>query len=330
MYPLLRMSADLHQTRMATAAEPPFHNEIEAVWGRPWGAHDEVGELKVALVRPPGPALDRIRADAWDPDMEALVDPDGGWYWTRREAPDIDRAAEQHRGLVVTLRDQGVEVIEAAPMSDRFTKAMYVRDPLVTVPGGAIIGRMAVRMRRGEEADITRTVADAGLAVLATLTGSATLEGGSFVKLRDGVAALGTSIRCNEAGAEQLRAILARIGWRLIVVPLSGYTIHLDLHLAMLDSDLALVHTAGLPYLFLTELERMEIALVHAEPGEEWGLNLLALAPRRVLMAQGSPRTAERLAAAGVEVLTIPYDEIQHNGGGVHCCTMELIREPAR
>lgn len=324
------MSTDLHQTRMATASQPPFHDEVEAVWGRPWGAHDEVGELKVALVRPPGPALDRIRADAWDPDMEALVDPDGGWYWTRREPPDIDRAAEQHRGLVATLRDQGVEVIEAAPMSDRFTKAMYIRDPLVTVPGGAIIGRMAVRMRRGEEADVTRTVAAAGLPVLATLTGTATLEGGSFVKLRDGVAGLGTSIRCNEAGAEQLRAILARIGWRLIVVPLSGYTIHLDLHLAMLDSDLALVHTAGLPYSFLTELERMEIALVHAEPGEEWGLNLLALAPRRVLMAQGSPRTAERLAAAGVEVLTVPYDEIQHNGGGVHCSTMELIRERAR
>lgn len=323
------MSTDLHQTRMATAAQPPFHAEVEQVWGRSWGAHDEVGELKVALVRAPGAALDRIRGDAWDPDTGALVDPDGGWYWTRREPPDVDRAAEQHRGLVTALRNRGVEVIEAAPMHERFTKAMYVRDPLVTVPGGAIIGRMAVRMRRGEEADITRTVAAAGLPVLATLTGTSTLEGGSFVKLRDGIAALGTSIRCNEAGAEQLRTILERIGWRLIVVPLSGYTIHLDLHLAMLDTDLALVHTAGLPYSFLTELQRMEIELVHADPSEEWGLNLLALAPRQVLMAQGSPRTAERLTAAGVEVLSIPYDELQNNGGGVHCSTMELIREPA-
>jgi N-dimethylarginine dimethylaminohydrolase len=324
------MSTDLHQTRMASAAEPPFHAEIEEVWGRPWGAHDEVGELKVALVRPPGPALERISADAWDPDLQALVDPGGGWYWTRREPPDLERAAHQHRGLVTTLCDQGIEVVQAAPMGDRFTKAMYVRDPLVTVPGGAIVARMGVRMRRGEEPDITRTVAEVGLPVLATLTGSATLEGGSFVKLRDGVAALGTSIRCNEAGAEQLEEVLARIGWRLIVVPLSGYTIHLDLHLAMLDLDLALVDTAGLPYAFLAELERMGVELVHAHPGEEWGLNLLALAPRRVLMAEGSPRTAERLADAGVEVLTIPYDELQPNGGGVHCSTMELIREPAR
>jgi N-dimethylarginine dimethylaminohydrolase len=323
------MATDLHQTRMATAAEPPFHDEIEAVWGRPWGAHDEVGTLKVALVRPPGAALDLIREDAWDAELGALVDPDGGWYWTRREVPDVVRAATQHAGLVAALEREGVEVIAAPPMDERFTKSMYVRDPMITVPGGAIIGRTAVRMRRGEEADLTRAVAAAGLPILATLTGTATLEGGSFVKLRDGVAALGTSIRCNEEGAEQLREILARIGWRLIVVPLAGYTIHLDLHLAMLDADLALVHTEGLPFAFLSELERMGIELVHADPSEEWGLNLLALAPRRVLMAAGSPRTAERMSAVGVEVALVPYDELQNNGGGVHCSTMELIRDPA-
>jgi N-dimethylarginine dimethylaminohydrolase len=185
-------------------------------------------------------------------------------------------------------------------------------------------------MRRGEEADVTRTVAAAGLPILATLTGTATLEGGSFVKLRDGLAALGTSIRCNQEGADQLREILARIGWELIVVPLPGYTIHLDLHLAMLDLDLALVDAAGLPFTFLTALEAMGVELVHADPTEEWGLNLLTLSPRRALMAQGSPRTAARLQAAGVEVLTVPYDELHNNGGGVHCSTMELLREPAR
>jgi N-dimethylarginine dimethylaminohydrolase len=324
------MTPDLHQTRMATAAEPPFHDELEAVWGRPWGAHDEVGRLRTVLVRPPGPALDRIRADAWDPELGALVDPDGGWYWTDRRPPDRERAAEQHRGLVAALEAEGVEVVAAAPLGDRYTKAMYVRDPLVTVPGGAIVGRMAVRMRRGEETDVTRVVAAAGMPILATLTGTATLEGGSFVKLREGEAALGTSIRCNDAGAEQLREVLARIGWRLHVVPLPGYTIHLDLHLAMLDLDLALVDAAGLPYSFLEQLRAMGVELVHADASEAWGLNLLALAPRRVLMAEGSPRTAERLAAAGVEVVTVPYDELQRNGGGVHCSTMELVREPAR
>ena len=220
-------------------------------------------------------------------------------------------------------------MVVAPAMPDAFTKAVYVRDPIVTVPGGAIVGRMAVLMRRGEEADLTRVVAGAGMPVLATMTGTATLEGGSFVKLRDGVAALGTSIRCNDEAADALREVLARIGWELVVVALPGYTIHLDMHLGMLETDLALADVGGLPYTFLTRLADMGVGLVRAEPGEIWGLNLLALGPRRVLMAEGSPVTEGRLRDAGVEVRTIPYDEIHRNGGGVHCSTMELVRDPA-
>jgi N-dimethylarginine dimethylaminohydrolase len=323
------MSTDLHQTLMRSAAEPPFHEEIEAVWGRRWGAQDEVGRLRTVLVRDPAGALASVEASHWDAEAGALIDPEGHWYWTRSAPPDPDRMAAQHRGLVETLERAGVEVIVAGSLGASFPKAMYVRDPLITVPGGAIINRMGVRMRRGEEAFVTREVAGLGMPILATLLGTATAEGGSFVKLRPGLAAFGTSIRCNRQGAEQLREVLARLGWELVVVPLPGYTIHLDLHLAMLDLDLALVDPSGLPYVFLEELRAMEIELLHAPSEEPWAVNLLTLAPRRVLMAEGSPRTAERLANAGVEVITVPYDEFHPNGGGVHCSTMELVRDPA-
>jgi len=149
------------------------------------------------------------------------------------------------------------------------------------------------------------------------------------VKLRPGLAAFGTSIRCNEEGARQLRDVLARIGWELIVVPLPGYTIHLDLHLAMVDVDRALVNVAGLPFGFLERLRREGIEALHPDPGEPWALNALCLRPGRVLMADSAPRTAQILERAGLEVVSVPYDEIHKNGGGVHCSTMELLREPA-
>jgi len=320
---------DLHQTRMRAAAEPPFHDELAEVWGERWGASDEVGPLRRVLVRRPGDEFGQIRADAWDEEAQALVDPEGGWYWTDRTPPDLAKVAEQHAGLVAALESQGVDVVVAEPLGGRFTKAIYVRDPLVTVPGGAVIGRMAVRMRRGEEADVTRIVAAEGLPILSTVTGTGTLEGGSFVKLRPGLAAFGTSIRCNMDGALQLQAVLARLGWELLIVPLSGYTIHLDLHLAMVDTDRALVDVPGLPFWFLEELERRGIETLHPEPGEAWALNALCLRPGQVLMAEGSPGTVARLQAAGIEVLTVPYDEIQKAGGGVHCSTMELLRDPA-
>ena len=320
---------DLHQTRMRPAEEPPFHDELEAVWGERWGAWDEVGRLRRVLVRRPGDEWEQITGDAWDEEAQSLVDPQGGWYWTDREPPDMDKVRAQHDGLVQTLRDNGVEVVIAESLGSRFTKAIYVRDPLVTIPGGAVIGRMAVEMRRGEEADVTRIVAAEGLPILHTVTGTGTLEGGSLVKLRDGLAAFGTSIRCNEEGARQLQTVFGRIGWELLIVPLSGYTIHLDLHLTMVDVDRCLVDAAGLPYWFLVELERRGFELLHADREEEWALNALSLSPGKVLMAEGSPRTVELVRAAGVEVITTPYDEIQKAGGGVHCSTMELLRDPA-
>src|SRR6202007_3016297 len=132
----------------------------------------------------------RMDGAAWDEQAQALVDPNGMWYWTDREPPDLERVAEQHSGLIDVLRQEGIEVVIAEAMGDRYVKSVYVRDPLITVPGGAIIGRLAVRMRRGEEADVTRLVAQEGMPILATITGSGTLEGGSFVKLRPGIAAL--------------------------------------------------------------------------------------------------------------------------------------------
>ena len=46
-------------------------------------------------------------------------------------------------------------------------------------------------------------------------------------------------------------------------------------------------------------------------------------------MCDGYPRTRELLERRGMEVVAIPYDEIQKGGGGVHCSTMELVRDPA-
>jgi N-dimethylarginine dimethylaminohydrolase len=318
------------QERMLPAAEPSFLEDLEDAWGARWGASDEVGPLRRVVVRRPGSEFDVIDPNAWDEEIGALVDPRGLWYWTEREPPRLDVIAAQHEQLVAVLRGEGVQVDELDSLGGRFIKAMYIRDPFLMIPGGAIVGRMAVRMRRGEEREATRLLGQRGVPVLGTITGTGTIEGGSFVKLGPDLAALGTSVRCNEAGARQLEQLLRLQGIELITAPLAGYSIHLDVHLAMVDVGKALIDVVGLPYTFMQELRRRGIELVEADPGERpWALNLLCLRPGRVLMAEGTPRTAERLHLSGVEVITIRYDEVQKNGGGIHCSTNELIRSPA-
>jgi N-dimethylarginine dimethylaminohydrolase len=310
---------------------PPFDDpgELTAVWGRPWGASDEIGLLKVVLMRRPGTEFEVMTNGRFDEHLGLLVDPDRHWYWDGTAPPSLERLRAQHDGLAAALSAEGVEVVYAEQLAAPLFNGIFTRDPLMTVRGGAIIGRMAPRQRRGEEASILRVLASVGMPVLRTIAGGGTLEGGSFVKIRPDVAAVGISVRCNEDAATQLEEVLVRLGVELIRVPLNGYSIHLDGHLAMLDHDKALVDGARLPYWFLDRLRGMGIQLIWRHPGEDWSVNCIATRPGRVIMSDSSPRTQELLEHHGVEVITVPYDEVQKFSGGVHCSTMELLRESA-
>ena len=322
-----RARSDATQRRMETAAHPPFEDEREAVWGAAWGARTDAGRLRRVLVRPPGDELARIDAAAYDPAADALVDPDGRWYWLGRTPPDVALVHAQHAALVAALEAEGVQVDVLPRLGEPFAKAMYVRDPLVVLPEGLLVGRMGVRMRRGEEAAVTKEVAALGAPVLATVTGEGVLEGGTVLRLAPDLWAAGTGVRCNSAGFERLRAVLAWTGVHLVAAPLPGLSIHLDMHMAVVDVGRVLVRTHELTFDFLALLREHGIEVIEAPPEEPSGVNLLCLAPGRVLMAAGNPRTEERLTAAGVEVVTVGYDELWKNGGGVHCSTQELVRE---
>jgi N-dimethylarginine dimethylaminohydrolase len=312
--------------------EPAFETAEQQllVWGAEWGSQDEVGPLRRVLVRRPGEEYRQVREDCWDERAQALVDPQGGWYWESRQAPDLDLVQAQHAGLVAALQAEGVDVVEVdGPAAVHLTRPVYTRDPLCTVPGGAIIGRMAPAMRRGEERMVAQTIAALGMPILRTIHGTGLLEGGSFVKLTPELAAYGTSFRCNEEGARQLREVLDVLGIELLVMPMGGYSIHIDGHIGMVDVDKALVDMAGLPYWFLDRLREEGIEAIPCPPDEDWAINSLAVRPGRVLMCDAYPRAREALERRGVEVVGIPYSEIQKGGGGIHCSTMELVREPA-
>jgi N-dimethylarginine dimethylaminohydrolase len=110
---------------------------------------------------------------------------------------------------------------------------------------------------------------------------------------------------------------------------MGGWSIHIDGHLGMVDVDKALVDVPGLPYWFLERLRELGIEPIPCPREEEWAINSLVLRPGRVLMCDRYQRTAELLERRGIEVVGIPYDEIQKGGGGIHCSTMELVRDPA-
>ena len=167
-----------------------------------------------------------------------------------------------------------------------------------------------------------------GVPLLRTVHGTGLMEGGSFCFLDSEHAAVGLSTRVNVEGARQVAEVLRVMGIELILVDLPGYQLHIDESLMMIDDHLALVDFRTLPYTFLERLKELKNETVDVEPGEERAVNCLTIRPGLIVMDAGTDRTAEKLRGRGIEVVQVDVSEILCNGGGIHCATLPLLRDP--
>ncbi|MES2435911.1 MAG: arginine deiminase family protein [Pseudomonadota bacterium] len=316
----------------AAGAEPPFEDpdELMASWGAVWGLDNDVGRIRSILMHRPGPEMNVVDPAKRLPEIGSYGDPVTGWYFQSDSLPDLPLMQSQHDDFVAKLQAEGVEIHYLDGDAGIRLKQTYTRDPFIMVKGGAIICRMGARIRRGEELATTRTLARIGVPILRTISGTGVMEGGSFAWLNDKTCAIGIGVRVNREGAEQVGEVLRRQGVDLLIVELTGYDIHLDVSFLMIDRDLALLNPMGLPFCFLEQLTARGIKYIEIDPADDpWINNSLAIAPGKLLMPEGaSNRTLDRLAAHGVTWTTIPYAALHKNGGGLHCSTTPLRRDP--
>ncbi len=310
---------------------PAFETEekLTRLWGRNWGCDNDVGQIRAVLMHRPGEEFNVIDPTKRIDEIGSYGDLKAGWYWQSKRIPPLSELQAQHDALTAILRAEGAEVIYLEGVGNGRFKSVYTRDSSFAVKGGAIVCRMAPRMRHGEELPVTRKLAQLGMPILRTLHGTAMMEGGTFAWLNAKNAVIGRSIRANDEGIQQIAEVLRWQGVQLHVVDLTGYDIHIDGSLCMIDVDLAIVNPFGLSFTFLQKLKEFGIRTI--EIGAEdngWIINCLAVRPGRVIMPDGiSPRTRERLDKEGVEIVPLNYEGVQLNGGGIHCSTCPLIRD---
>ncbi|MEO5614516.1 MAG: arginine deiminase family protein [Cypionkella sp.] len=316
----------------AAGAEPPFEDpsELMASWGAVWGLDNDVGRIRSILMHRPGPEMNVVDPAKRLPEIGSYGDAAVGWYFQSDSLPDLSLMQAQHDAFVAKLQAEGVEIHYLDGDAGIRLKQVYTRDPFIMVKGGAIICRMGARIRRGEELATTRTLARIGVPILRTISGTGVMEGGSFAWLNEKTCAIGIGVRVNREGAEQVGEVLRRQGVDLLIVELTGYDIHLDVSFLMIDRDLALLNPMGLPFSFLEQLTARGIRYIEIDPADDpWINNSLAIAPGKLLMPEGaSNRTLDRLAAHGVTWTTLPYAALHKNGGGLHCSTTPLRRDP--
>jgi len=248
--------------------------------------------------------------------------------------PDLEQAIGQHNALVQLLHEAGCRVHTLPPDDATGLDSVYVHDPVVVAPAGAVLCRMGKAARAGEPEVMGRWLAAAGVPIVGRIEPPGVLEGGDVVWLSPRVVAVGEGYRTNREGIRQLTELLADQVDEVIPVPLPHWTgpddcLHLMSMLSPVAERVAVVYSRLMPVPFRSRLLGDGWRLIEVPDIEydRMACNVLPLAPADCLMLEGSPVTQSRLESAGVRVRTFPGSEISlKGGGGPTCLTRPLLR----
>lgn len=282
-----------------------------------------VAPLRAVAVKRPEEAF--RNAEAIETEWKELA-------WTRRPNPEV--AAEEHRKLVSLLQAAGAQPYFLPADSRTGLDSLYAHDPGLVTDAGALIFQTGKLARRGEGPAMADAFRSWDIPILGVVDRDAIAEGGDMIWLDSRTLIVGRGFRTNRAGIERLMELLRPLGVDVLPVPLPYWSgpedvLHLMSFISLLDTDLAVVYRRLLPVPLFELLVERGIALVDV-PDEEYmslGCNVLAVAPRQLIMVTGNPVTRSRLEAAGCTVSEFEGTEICIPGaGGPTCLTRPLRR----
>jgi N-dimethylarginine dimethylaminohydrolase len=231
----------------------------------------------------------------------------------------------QQEDLISMLRGRGTEVVilDQAPGC---SAQHYPRDIGFVIDSVFFLARLNSAHRLPEAEALAELTA--GMPNVAHLP-EGTIEGGD-VMLHDGCVLVGLSEETSAEGADALQAALGRHGIDREVVPVrfaSEGIVHLDDHFNIIAPGTALIHLAAFtPDQVRWFGRRFDLIDVTDEESLAVQVNVLAIAPGVVVVADGSDRVAGEIAARGIEVLTVDYSEVTRIPGSLRCTTLPLLR----
>ncbi len=249
-------------------------------------------------------------------------------------APDWEKALSEYKAFKEVFLREGIRVQEFPKTQNLSLDALYCRDASITTDHGVILCNMGKPARRPEPQAMQNFYIESGISILGAIEDPGTLEGGDVAWLDTKTLAVGLGYRTNQEGIRQLEQLLAPYDIEVIVADLPHYrgpsdVFHLMSILSPVDEDLLVTYSPLMPIRFRNYLLDRGFTLVEVPEVQfdSMGCNVLALSPRKCLMAKGNPITEERLKQAGCTVLTYSGNEISvKGGGGPTCLTRPLAR----
>jgi dimethylargininase len=233
-----------------------------------------------------------------------------------RQPVDVDLARRQWRTYVDALATAGWKIVEVPP-ADHCPDSVFIEDAVVMFGDLAVITRPGDATRRPEIADVEPIVRDLGQ-VVERIVEPGTLDGGDVLKVGSTVY-VGRGGRTNEAGLDQLRAILQARDLIVVAVPLSK-VLHLKSAVTALPDGTIIGWADAVddPSIFPSFLS----------VPEESGAHVVLLDDERLLMAADAPLSAQLFRDRGYEPITVDIGEFVKLEGCVTCLSVRIRRAP--
>jgi len=249
--------------------------------------------------------------------------------------PDFVRSLEDYESFRSILKKSGVEIHDLPADDITSLDSIYTHDPCLISNSGVVLCSMGKILRQKEPEMISKYFKSLNIPIIGKISPPGKLEGGDIVWIDNRTVAVGVGYRSNLEGIAQLKEILSDDVDEIIPVHLPHWTgpsdcLHLMSNISPINRDLFLVYSKLLPVSFREYLLDRGIKLLEV-PDDEYesmGCNVLAIAPKKVIMIEGNDVTKNLLEKEGVDVSTYPGLEISYKGaGGPTCLTRPFLRE---
>ena len=233
--------------------ETDFYDEVEQIWGRPWGA-EGIGRLREVLVsRPTENEVRPEYAEEWQ-----------YYYSSASGNADLGRLQAQFDEYYAALESNGVRVNYIEPPVPAIGAYGWIKNLVTLAGGGLVVHGGAVLHRyglgswqRGREVIWEKVLAALQVPIYLTIHGKGICEPGAGRWLDEKTFVFNESVVANEEGLRQLEFVLANLGIELVVCHSPGWydstghgnigTSHMDMVMMTVDKGKVLLapHLVG-------------------------------------------------------------------------------------
>ena len=232
--------------------------------------------------------------------------------------PTYEGVLGEHRACIAALRAAGLEV-DVLPPLENYPDSIFVEDPALVLPQGAIVLRPGTPTRLGEGEEIRAALRRHFDRVL-ELSGDEFADGGDVLVTPD-IIFIGMSKRTNRAGAQALRARLRELGREARIVETPPTILHFKTASSLLREDTIMVTKAMANSGMFSAFR-----LIVVPDGEEAAANSLRI-NNVVFVGDSFPRTIDVLRKAAFETIGLPVNEIGKLDAGLSCMSLRWLKK---